>query len=320
MRDSIQTAPSLRVDPADEGPHPEDPAVPLWSESYYLDGITDDGALGFYIRVGDTRNLGTSMVSLVIARPGRPSIILSTQEAPPLAHEGTSATVTTPAYTATFDVKDPLQEYAITFDGTAQTFPDEGAILRGEQGEPIQVTADLTWTTTGLDYRWPGLADRYEIPCRVTGTITVTGEEFPFVGNGQRDHSWGNRDWWANSWMWNAFWLDDGSRTHSAVGRGGVWARGYWQRGERLVDLSQGDWVADYDGDGRMRAASFRLDEAGVEVTVEPTAYGNLLLISPEGTPAHFVRAMADFTTADGRTGRGWIEWECLLGPDGEIH
>ena len=33
-------------------------------------------------------------------------------------------------------------------------------------------------------------------------------------GQGQRDHSWGVRDWWAFGWCWAAARLDDGTRVH----------------------------------------------------------------------------------------------------------
>ena len=69
----------------------------------------------------------------------------------------------------------------------------------------------------------------------------------------------------------------------------------------------------EYDDDGRMSGVRIRLEGVDLEFTVTPTAYANLLLVSEEGKVAHFVRAMADFTAADGRTGRGWIEWERIL-------
>ncbi len=31
---------------------------------------------------------------------------------------------------------------------------------------------------------------------------------------GQRDHSWGVRDWWSMDWVWSALHLDDGTHLH----------------------------------------------------------------------------------------------------------
>jgi hypothetical protein len=154
------------------------------------------------------------------------------------------------------------------------------------------------------------------MPCRVTGTISIDGEEIAFAGDGQRDHSWANRDWWGLPWMWNAFRLDDGegftsgTKVHSVVMRDMPFAFGYVQKGSDIVELGEGSSVEEYDGDGRLTRAEFTLKDVGLDFTVEPLAYGNLLLESEEGKVAHFVRAMAEFSCSDGRRGRGWIEWE----------
>lgn len=308
----------LRVDPVDEGAHPPEPGVPLWSESHYMDAISDDGTVGVYARLGDTANLDVSLMSFAITRPGTPSIILNDAAAPPPVRDEFKFTVEAPTYTASFEVTDPVKTYVVTFSGTAYTYADEGAILRGEPGTPTQVKAELTWLTDGIDYQW-SITTRYEMPCRVTGTISIDGEEFTFTGDGQRDHSWAKRDWWGSTWMWNAFRLDDGegftigTKIHSVVLDGMDYAFGYVQKGDSLTELSRGSSNAKYDGDGRMTGATIHLEDVDLEFTVTPTAYANLLLTSDEGRVAHFVRAMADFAASDGRTGRGWIEWERVL-------
>ena len=38
----------------------------------------------------------------------------------------------------------------------------------------------------------------------------------PVAGQGQRDHSWGVRDWWAFGWCWSSVRLQDGTRVHLA--------------------------------------------------------------------------------------------------------
>lgn len=314
----LQTSPPLRVAPADEGTHPPEADEPLWSESHYMDAISDDGTVGVYARLGDTPNLGVAMTSFAITRPGKPSIILNDTASPLPEREELTFTVEAPTYTASFEVTDPVKAYVVTFEGTTYTYADEGAILRGEPGTPTQVKAELTWLTDGLDYQWK-ITTRYEMPCRVTGTITIDGEEFAFAGDGQRDHSWAPRDWWGPAWMWNAFRLDDGeglttgTKVHSVVMRGMDYAFGYVQKGDSLTELFHGSSDGHYDGDGRMTGSTIRLEDADLEFTVTPTAYANLLLVSEEGKVAHFIRAMADFDAADGRTGRGWIEWEQVL-------
>ena len=100
---------------------------------------------------------------------------------------------------------------------------------------------ELIWTTAGIPYQYR-ITPRYEIPCTVSGSVTVDGREYTLNGvPGQRDHSWGVRDWWSMDWVWSALHFDDGTHVH------GVHIRipgappigiGYLQRpGAALVDL-----------------------------------------------------------------------------------
>lgn len=298
----------LRVDPVDEGRH-EHTDDPLWSESYYLDAISDDGTVGVYARIGDTRNLGRSLVSFVIVRPGHPTVTVNDDQAPLPAWEGRKLTVEAPAYRITFDTPEAVATSRVTFAGTAHQHDDPGAVLRDEPGTAVQVAADLTWASDGIDYQWK-VTTRYEIPCRVTGTITLDGEEFTFAGDGQRDHSWGPRDWWGMCWMWSAFRLDDGTALHAVNMRDTDWTFGYSQRDGQLIELASGVASQDYRGEGTVSGATIRLNDLDLDLTAVPFGYGNLRLVAADGTVAHFVRAMTDVTTSDGRTGRGWMEWE----------
>lgn len=301
----------LRVEAINEGSHPEDPVDLLWSESYYLDAVSDDGSTGIYFRLGDTRNQGVSIVSMAIVRPGLPPIVLNDERAPAPLTEGLRHTVTSPDYTAVFEVTRPVEEFRVTFNGAATEYPDNGAHLRGEAGTPVAVAADLVWTNSGVDYQWK-VTTRYEIPSLVNGTVTIDGVETTFSGHGQRDHSWGSRDWWGHEWTWSAFQLDDGTLVHGVNMRDTEWMFGYVQREGEVTELMSGSSTHVYDGDGAISGATMQMFEADLDLTVTPTAYGSLLLTSPTGRTAHFIRAMAEVTTADGRSGRGWIEWECV--------
>ena len=84
-----------------------------------------------------------------------------------------------------------------------------------EAGPGVDLDLDLTWTTDGSAYHYE-LTTRYEIPCTVAGTVTIDGATITVQGQGQRDHSWGVRDWWAFGWCWCSMRLDDGTRVHLA--------------------------------------------------------------------------------------------------------
>ncbi len=310
----------LRVDPEDEGAHATG-SPKLWSESYYVDAVSDDGELGVYARIGDTRNLGRSLVSLAIVRPGKPPIILSDADAPlpEWAADGIRLTVDASTYILDVEVAEPVERMVVTFEGEARTY-DDVAILEGAEGTPTTVSMKLTWDRDGVDYRWRQTT-RYEIPCRVTGTITIDGEEIPFAGDGQRDHSWGIRDWWGNAWMWTAFRLDDGTKVHAVtVDETPGLAFGYVQKGDRIVELATGTSSIEVGETGTLTKAILKLDAEDLVIKVRPQAYGSLLLTADDGRVAHFIRALATFQATDGRTGTGWIEWEHLVdGPRGGL-
>jgi predicted secreted hydrolase len=56
----------------------------------------------------------------------------------------------------------------------------------------------------------------YEIACAVSGTVTADGQQIRVDAvAGQRDHSWGVRDWWSMDWVWGSLHLDDGTHLHA---------------------------------------------------------------------------------------------------------
>jgi hypothetical protein len=205
--------------------------------------------------------------------------------------------------------EEPLKRFRVTLDGTGQAHADESAPLRGEAGEPIAVALDLVWETAGTPYQWRQ-STRYEIPCRVTGSVRVGDEELAFAGPGQRDHSWGARDWWAMDWMWSGLHLDDGTHTH-AVGlpeRPGVGV-GYVQRDGAVSEIKSVVATAEVADSGLVTRAKIVSGPDELELDVEPVAFGALRLEAPDGRLSLFPRAMCRITAADGRTGTGWVEW-----------
>ncbi len=204
----------------------------------------------------------------------------------------------------------------MTLEASAESHDDAAALLRGERGPATNVELDLRFQTTGDPYAYR-LTTRYEIPCRVAGTIRVGDEEpLEFAGAiGQRDHSWGTRDWWSMDWMWSAGGLDDGTRLHAVQLRlpdGPRLAVGYLQPpGGELVELSNvraEETVAD---SGLVSSARISLGEPQPELVldVEPLAFGPLLLVAPDGRVSRFPRAMCRLRAEDGREGLGWVEW-----------
>jgi hypothetical protein len=75
--------------------------------------------------------------------------------------------------------------------------------------------------------------------------------------------------------------------------------------------------VAEVAGrDGLPERATAVIDPGGLELDIEPIAFGPLLLVAPDGRTSRFPRAAARFVARDGRTGTGWIEWNQPDTPD----
>jgi hypothetical protein len=298
----------LRPEAPDEGRHPAGPE-PLWNESWYFDAVSDDQSLGVYVRLGRLPNQGISLYTAAICGPGRPSIMLVDPGAPLPDYEDDSQAIDVDGLHATQRCELPLERFRVTVRGTAEAHEDESAPLRAEAGVPVEVEISLVWQTAGIPYAWRQ-STRYEIPCRVTGTVRIGEEEIEFSGPGQRDHSWGSRDWWAVDWMWSALHLEDGTHTHAvAIPQLPGFGVGYVQQGETIAEITSVDASEEVAGNGLTERARIVSGPDELEVDVEPLGFGALRLVAPDGRVSHFPRAMCRVRAADGRTGTGWVEW-----------
>ena len=185
---------------------------PLWSESWYADFADTAQGFGGWIRLGLIANQQTAWLHALLCGPELPTVAVVDFEIPLPADPWA---LQTGAVDFTHSVGDPLHTYRIGLHGRGQSFPDPAALLRGEQGAPVEVAIDLVWSTDGTPYKYR-LTTRYEIPCTVSGTVTVDGRRYTIDSvPGQRDHSWGVRDWWGMDWIWSALHLDDGTHVHA---------------------------------------------------------------------------------------------------------
>ncbi len=298
----------LLPEPADEGTHGPGPEQ-LWNESWYFDAVSDDGQLGVYHRIGRLPNTDACLLTTCIVRPGEPAIMLVDASAPLPPADDEAQAVATGAMKASHRCVQPLRRFRVEVEGTAPAHADHSAPLRKEGGEPVEIAVDLTWETDGVPYQWR-LATRYEIPCRVSGTVRCGGETFELSGPGQRDHSWGARDWWASDWMWSALHLDDGTHTHAvSVPTYPDFGVGYLQREGQLTELANVSSTEQIAPNGLITTARIAMSPGDVEVEVEPLAFGAILLEAPDGRISHFPRAMCRVRATDGRQGLGWVEW-----------
>jgi hypothetical protein len=295
------------VDPADEARHqPTDEE--LFNESYYMDFVTEDGTLGGYVRLGLYPNMKVAWWTTMIVGPDRPVVASVAYDLPVPADP--SLVVSAAPHELALEVLDPLKALRVVSHTPGTVHETAGAVYRDDPGVPCDVELDLTWQTDGSPYHYE-LTTRYEIPCLVEGSVTIDGTRHDVRGVGQRDHSWGVRDWWAFGWCWSSVRLDDGTRVHFSDIRipGVKVAFGYRQQAGRVETISAIDMHEDLGEDAFPERATAALSPMGLSLEIEPVAYGPLVLRSNDGRVSRFPRAMARYRVPGGAQGWGWIEW-----------
>jgi Ecdysteroid kinase-like family len=303
---TAQPSQPLHPDPSDEFAHPPGPE-PMWNESWYCDFVDTAHGIGGYVRIGFTPNEGVAWFTALLCGPNQPTVAVLDFA----ARLDDPFTLRTNAFEFTHEVVSPLQTYKVHVKGRGEAHDDPAAILRGEPGRSVDVSMDLDFSTAGTPYQYR-LTPRYEIPCAVNGSVAIDDRHVTFDSvPGQRDHSWGVRDWWGMDWVWSALHLDDGTHLHGVdirlpgtppIGVGYIQAPG-----AALTELSAVTANASFADNGLpvTTAVTFNTLEAAADIK----AHAPLRLTAPDGRVAFFARAWVSIAAADGRSGVGWIEW-----------
>ena len=307
---------------ADEGRH-EPGDEELWGESYYLDFVSESGDLAGYTRIGVYPNLGVTWWTTSVVGDGRP-LVSSIDHRLPLEAAPRGSTGTVMAARSADDLsveyvaRQPLRSMSVRGRAPARVLDRPSDVYRGTAGSACSLELDLTWTTDGSPYHYD-VTTRYEIPCLVRGELRIGDEHVEVQGQGQRDHSWGVRDWWAIAWCWAAARLDDGTRVHWADIRLSPTSvgLGYVQRGGQTRPVTSLDVDETLDQDGLPERARARVEPGDLHLEIEPRRFAPALLVAPDGRLSRFPRAVARFHAEDGRRGAGWIEWNQPPPPGG---
>jgi hypothetical protein len=296
------------IGPGDERAHAPD-GERLWGESWYFDFAQSDGSLGGYLRLGLYPNLGVAWWWAYVVGEGRPLVVVRDHEVP-LPAQGLEAR--TEGLWGELTCETPHEHWSIGMEAFGVALDDPAEAYRGERGDRVAVGFDLEWEERGPVYPY-GFTTRYEQACRVTGEVLIGDETIDVDAIGERDHSWGVRDWWSLWWTWTAGQLDDGTAFHAAgthVDGAPVWKAGFVLSGEQpLEDIDTFAATAELGDDGFPSSARFTIGSVG-ELDVAPLAFAPIALVADDGRVSRFPRAMCRFTSvADGRTGIGWTEW-----------
>lgn len=314
------TEPAGSVEPllpnaTDELAHPA-PGDALWNESWYFDFADPAAGLGGWIRLGLYPNEGRAWINAIVCGPGLPTVALNDFR---VAMPEDPTRVHTADIALTLQAEQPLRSYRVTVSGRGEVYDDPSAALAGTDGRPAEVSLDLVWTTVGEPYRYR-LATRYEVPCTVSGRVVVDGVTHSIVAAaGQRDHSWGVRDWWAMDWVWSALHLEDGTHLHAVdirIPGAPPIGLGYVQRdGDRLVELETAEAREVFAANGLPISTELVLQPGDLTLSTDVVAHAPVRLVADDGRIADFPRAWMSVRTADGRTGVGWMEWNRNLAP-----
>ncbi len=284
---------------------------PLWGESWYFDFAARDGSIGGYVRIGRYPNLDTVWYWATVVGPDRPTVLVVDHEVP-LGRGPSPLEIRSTGLWADHNIETPYRHLSVGLEAFGVAIDDPAEAYLGLRGDRTPLGFDLEWETDGEVHFWGPGFDRYEIPCRVHGEILVGDETIELDGIGQRDHSWGVRDWWSMTWCWAAFGLDDGTRVQVVKVVEADYAFGYVQGpgveprvvGVAIVEEEPGP-------DGIPASATITID--GGTYACEPLGWAPVQLIAPDGREARFPRAMVRVTgpglDGSAHTGVGWIEF-----------
>lgn len=295
--------------------HEPGPA-PLWSESWYVD-FADDRGRGGYLRLITWPHHSRAWLWAAWV-DGERLVLVRDHDVPLPRGRGLEIRGTglwadliceTPAAHWTFG----LEAFGVALDEPADAYGDE-------RGIRTPLGFDLEWEALIPAFAHPGAATRPDSgheqhAGRVHGEVLVGDERLVFDGAGERDHSWGARDWWDVGWHWAAFRLGDG--VAASVARpdrpGSEHATGYLAReGGDPHPLVRAEVRTEWAGEGLPRRVSYVLED-DLEIDAEVAGLAPLLVPAHDGAlVSRLARALCRFHSTEGE-GAGWAEW--LLTP-----
>ena len=293
----------MTVAASDEDRH-EPTTDPLWNESWYFDFATPDGTLGGYVRLGLYPNQRTAWYWAYLVGEGRPLVAVRDHEV--AMPRGRTLEVRAEGLWAQHVCETPHEHWSLGLEAFAVALDDPATAYHGERGDRVALGLDLEWEGVAPAQASTGLP-RYEQACSVHGDVLVGDERIEIEAWGERDHSWGPRDWWTMPWCWTAGRLGDGTAFHAFRPLVDIpFASGFvLSPSGEVQDVQRFTVETDLGEDDLPVAATMDLE--GMELSVTPTRHAPVLLTSPEGKVSRFPRSLCKF---DGpSSGWGWTEW-----------
>jgi hypothetical protein len=254
--------------PRDERRHPPT-AGRHWEESWYLDFVSGDGALGGYVRLALRPGEGTAWFWAGVVGGGPRLVTVRDHDVPPPAGPGLE--VRASGLWTELVCETPLDHWSVGLEAFGVALDDPLEAWGQERGDPWALGLDVEWEASDPCRPW---TDGYAQQCAVHGDVLVGAERFALDGSGLRLHQWGEARR-AVPGGWAAGRLDDGTAFAGTEVHVGT------------------------DENGLLRTAA----SGGVAATA--LAHAPVLLPGA----GRLARALCRYEAGDGRSGHGWAEW-----------
>lgn len=335
----------LKKDGAPPGPGAEFLHSPSsefhWNESYYFNFIDPEKRVGGWTRMGILPNQESDIGALMLYAGG--SRILGVGRGGRAAVHGGKFEMEKLEY----HCLEPLKKWRLRFEGQMADIDDSRKLseVGPENVKLADVRLDLEFEGMSpcFDFknthpaalaemivdagtRFTDLREvanvsgaHYEQAMRISGTITIGDEEIPFKGSGQRDHSFGVRDWSApRLWTWLTCQFPGGlafNLSRVAIASVDVFF-GYVSRGGVNYPFRRAALETEFESDGvTQKRLRFRIEDTGGK-TIEVT--GDALTVAPlrldaRGHKTLINEALTEYSF-EGETGIGISEYLHQLG------
>lgn len=297
-----------------------------WSESHYLDFVSDE--LQGHLRIGfypnrSEANLFCFLLDDAVNAVVEPSIDLDGVHGLSVRRDDWRFAMTP---------RSMGRSWTVEFAGEMVR---SGTAAEAARGVGSAVDVDFSFTTRGRheafsysegrDDVWGTGEDRYEQATRVDGRATIAGRYREFEGPGERDHSWGVRDWTDGEWLWISGGFEDGAAyNHLSAwppGADPLIVNGFWFDGESVHPLTDATIEAtptfgpgtatDWLEDGHAPAVDLDLEwaEGEASITAEPFATTPVEWADADVGVRSIMNRSPSRQTRDGEVdGRGWFE------------
>ena len=231
-----------------------------WNESFYFNAYDRENDICIFMRIGLKPNAGERSAFCFLMMPDGSVVGIKDQEP--------YCSGTLEAKGLAFDVVEPEKRWNMSFNGHMARMTDHGPV-------PVPVSFVLGFEARNqvFDYRecvdaegermsQQVASEHLEQFGRISGSLMVGEERFDLNGLGERDHSWGVRDWNApKMWIWLTAQFSDriALNVTKLFIEGGEVSAGYFHLNGRNLPLVSADVRTVLDPDGTPRSLAMSL-------------------------------------------------------------